>query len=860
MDVSHLLDALNPAQREAVSAPPGPLLVLAGAGSGKTRVLTHRIAWLTEVERVPPWAILAVTFTNKAAGEMRGRLDGLLPRGLSGLTVGTFHGIAHRLLRRHWREARLPETFQILDADDQQRLVKRVIAGLGLDEARFPPRQAAWTINGWKDEGRRPATIEHRDHPATRALVDIYGAYEDACRRAGLVDFAELLLRAHELMLGDAALLAHYRERWRYLLIDEFQDTNALQYAWVRVLAGQTGSVFVVGDDDQAIYGWRGARVENVQHFLRDYPGARTLKLEQNYRSSAIILEAANAVIARNGGRLGKQLWTAGAPGERIALYTAYNEQDEARFVIERIRESADAGARLGDHAILYRSNAQSRTFEEQLVQRGMPYRVYGGQRFFERAEIKDALAYLRLAANRHDDAAFERAVNTPPRGIGDRTLDTLRRRARAGDVSLWEATLGELTAAELAGRAKNALKAFLLLIDGMARDFAGRSDGEPGLEESGPGTRDRGPGRNQEPELEESGPGSNQELGLGGPALGQGLGGQEPLRTGPVPAEPPDALSCGDATADGERRREGATARAAFPSPEFPVPSAGSSGPQSPVPSPGFSGPGSRVPGPGFSGPGSSDPGFSLSEQVEHALAVSGLRAFYEKDSRGNAESRVENLDELVNVAARFERTPDDLEAGLGELAAFLAHAALEAGEAQGERGDDCVQLMTLHSAKGLEFPVVFLVGLEEGLFPSQRSTEEEGRLEEERRLAYVGITRAERRLVLTCAESRRLHGAEMLARPSRFLGEIPAALIDEVRPRVQVSRPVYAGRPTGASAMLEEERPLRLGQRVRHPSFGEGVVVSAEGSGAHTRVQVNFADAGAKWLVLAYANLAAL
>ena len=823
MDVSHLLDALNPAQREAVSAPPGPLLVLAGAGSGKTRVLTHRIAWLTEVERVPPWAILAVTFTNKAAGEMRGRLDGLLPRGLSGLTVGTFHGIAHRLLRRHWREARLPETFQILDADDQQRLVKRVIAGLGLDEARFPPRQAAWTINGWKDEGRRPATIEHRDHPATRALVDIYGAYEDACRRAGLVDFAELLLRAHELMLGDAALLAHYRERWRHLLIDEFQDTNALQYAWVRVLAGQTGSVFVVGDDDQAIYGWRGARVENVQHFLRDYPGARTLKLEQNYRSSAIILEAANAVIARNGGRLGKQLWTAGAPGERIALYTAYNEQDEARFVIERIRESADAGANLRDHAILYRSNAQSRTFEEQLVQRGMPYRVYGGQRFFERAEIKDALAYLRLAANRHDDAAFERAVNTPPRGIGDRTLDTLRRRARAGDVSLWEATLGELTAAELAGRAKNALKAFLLLIDGMARDFAGRGDGEPGTEESGSGTRDRGPGR-------------NQELGLGSPALGQGLGGQEPLRTGPVPAEPPDALSRGGATADGERRSVGATTRAVVPSP------------------------GSRVPGPGFSGPGSSDPGLSLSEQVEHALAVSGLRAFYEKDSRGNAESRVENLDELVNVAARFERTPDDLEAGLGELAAFLAHAALEAGEAQGERGDDCVQLMTLHSAKGLEFPVVFLVGLEEGLFPSQRSSEEEGRLEEERRLAYVGITRAERRLVLTCAESRRLHGAEMLARPSRFLGEIPAALIDEVRPRVQVSRPVYAGRPTGASAMLEEEHPLRLGQRVRHPSFGEGVVVSAEGSGAHTRVQVNFADAGAKWLVLAYANLAAL
>ncbi len=856
MDVSHLLDALNPAQREAVSAPPGPLLVLAGAGSGKTRVLTHRIAWLTEVERVPPWAILAVTFTNKAAGEMRARLDGLLPHGLSGLTVGTFHGIAHRLLRRHWREARLPETFQILDADDQQRLVKRVIAGLGLDEARFPPRQAAWTINAWKDEGRRPATIEHRDHPATRTLVDIYSAYEDACRRAGLVDFAELLLRAHELMLGDAALLAHYRERWRHLLIDEFQDTNALQYAWVRVLAGSTGSVFVVGDDDQAIYGWRGARVENVQHFLRDFPGARTLKLEQNYRSSAIILEAANAVIARNGGRLGKQLWTAGAPGERIALYTAYNEQDEARFVIERIRESADAGANLRDHAILYRSNAQSRTFEEQLVQRGMPYRVYGGQRFFERAEIKDALAYLRLVGNRHDDAAFERAVNTPPRGIGDRTLDTLRRRARGDGVSLWEATLGELAAAELAGRAKNALKAFLLLIDGMARDFAGLGDREPGpgTGEPGPGTRDPGPGRNQEPGRGESralasglgtrdpGLGRNQEPGRGSPALGPGLGGQELQRAGPVPAEPPDSLSPGGSAVGGK-----GWGAAASPSPESRVPSPGSSDPGSS--DPGSSGPRSRVPGPGL----------TLPEQVEHALAVSGLRAFYEKDSRGNAESRVENLDELVNVAARFERTPDDLEAGLGELAAFLAHAALEAGEAQGERWDDCVQLMTLHSAKGLEFPVVFLVGLEEGLFPSQRSTEEEGRLEEERRLAYVGITRAERRLLLTCAESRRLHGMEMLARPSRFLGEIPAALIDEVRPRVQVSRPVYAGRGASA-ALVDDSLPLKLGQRVRHPSFGEGVVVSAEGSGAHTRVQVNFADAGAKWLVLAYANLATL
>ncbi|MGN6228124.1 MAG: ATP-dependent DNA helicase [Dyella sp.] len=766
MDVSHLIDSLNDAQREAVCAPPGHYLVLAGAGSGKTRVLTHRIGWLTEVERVPPWAILAVTFTNKAAGEMRARLGALIPQSTQGLTVGTFHGIAHRLLRRHWAEAGLPEGFQILDSDDQQRLVKRVVAGLGLDDAKFPPRQAAWQINSWKDEGKRPQNIEHYDHPVTRTFVQIYQAYEDACRRAGLVDFAELLLRAHELWLNNPAVLEHYQHRWRYLLIDEFQDTNTLQYAWIRVLAGATGQVFVVGDDDQAIYGWRGAKVENVQQFLKDFPGARTIKLEQNYRSTATILKAANAVIARNGGRLGKQLWTDGDAGERIALYAAYNEQDEARFVIERIREYIDEHGSAKDCAILYRSNAQSRNFEEQLTQRNIPYRVYGGLRFFERAEIKDALAYLRLTANRHDDAAFERAVNTPPRGIGDRTLDVLRRRARSENTSMWEAALHELSgASELAGRAKNAVKAFLALIDQMARDFS------PAVDSLSP-----------------------RETGGG---------------------EGTDTL---DAAASTE------------PSPPAPLPA------------------------------GEGSQGLTLAEQMDHAISHTGLRDFYEKDSRGNAESRTENLDELVNVASRFELTPDDIDAGLSELAAFLSHAALEAGEGQGEAWDDCVQLMTLHSAKGLEFPVVFLVGLEEGLFPSQRSVEDEGRLEEERRLAYVGITRARERLFITHAESRRMHGTEMLARPSRFLGEMPAELIDEVRPRVQVSRPLYGGYRGAASASLEEALPVKLGQRVSHPTFGEGVVLSAEGAGAHARLQVNFENAGSKWLVAAYANLTPL
>jgi DNA helicase-2/ATP-dependent DNA helicase PcrA len=748
MDVSYLLDSLNAAQREAVAAPPGHYLVLAGAGSGKTRVLTRRIGWLVEAEAEPPWSILAVTFTNKAAGEMRGRLGNLLPGGTRGLTVGTFHGIAHRLLRQHWREAGLPETFQILDADDQQRLVKRVVAGLGIDEARYPPRQACWQINAWKDEGKRPEGIEPGDHPVARTYLKVYEAYEQACRRAGLVDFAELLLRAHETFRDNDALRTHYQQRWRHLLIDEFQDTNALQYAWIRLLAGKTGKVFAVGDDDQSIYGWRGAKVENMRTFLRDFPDAKTLRLEQNYRSTATILEAANAVIAQNPSRLGKQLWTDTGKGDSIALYAAYNEQDEARFVIERIREHIEGGGEASDIAVLYRSNAQSRNFEEQLHQHDIPYRVYGGQRYFERAEVKDALAYLRLAANRGDDASFERALATPPHGVGERSLEVLRRRARADDSSLWDAALAELTGGGLNSRAKNALRGFMMLVDGLARTTAGTGN-----------------------------------------------------------------------------RAQGTEARA----PDIP-------GSPSPVPA------------------------LALAEQVEHAITHSGLRDYYERDSRGNAEARVENLDELVNVASRFEPTPEDIEAGLSELAAFLAHAALEAGEGQGAAGEDCVQLMTLHSAKGLEFPVVFLVGLEDGLFPTQRSVEDPSRLEEERRLAYVGITRARHRLVLCYAESRRQYGSETLSRPSRFLDELPAHLLNEVRPRAKISRPVYTTRASRGHAELDAGPAIKLGQRVRHASFGEGVVVSAEGSGAHTRIQVNFANAGPKWLVAAYANLTAL
>ena len=723
MDVLHLIDGLNPAQRQAVSAPPGHYLVLAGAGSGKTRVLTHRIAWLNEVVGVPVHGIFAVTFTNKAAGEMRHRADALLRHGSRGLWIGTFHGLAHRLLRLHWQDAKLPEGFQILDSDDQLRLVKRVVQQLEFDEARFPPRQIAWWINAQKDEGRRPQHIQSGGDEWSEVMLKSYALYQERCDRAGLVDFAEILLRAHELLRDNPPLLAHYRQRFTQLLVDEFQDTNGVQYGFIRLLAGDTGQVFVVGDDDQSIYGWRGAKVENMQRFLRDFPGAHTIRLEQNYRSSANILGAANAVIAHNPERLGKQLWTDSGEGEPIDLYSAYNEIDEARFVIERIGQWVRDGGSYRDCAVLYRSNAQSRAFEETLLAEQVPYRVYGGVRFFERAEVKDTLAYLRLVANRADDAAFERAVNTPTRGIGERTLDEVRRLARSASVSLWDASLRVQQGGALQARARNALATFHALVDTVAAEVA-----------------------------------------------------------------------------------------------ELP-----------------------------------------LKDKIDHVLLRSGLRVHYTNESKGAADSRVDNLDELVSVASRFVKGDEDDAAQLSELVAFLAYAALEAGEGQAQVGEDGVQLMTLHSAKGLEFPLVFLAGMEEGLFPNARSIEESGRLEEERRLAYVGITRARQKLVLTYAEARRLHGQDMYGIPSRFLREIPSPLLHEVRPRVQVSRPAFAPQPRRdwGHASLDQSPGLKLGQNVRHAKFGSGIVTDLEGSGAHARVQVNFEEAGSKWLVLAYANL---
>ncbi|MBQ4770203.1 DNA helicase II [Pectobacterium versatile] len=717
MDVSDLLDGLNDKQRDAVAAPRSNLLVLAGAGSGKTRVLVHRIAWLLSVENCSPYSIMAVTFTNKAAAEMRHRIDHLIGTSQGGMWIGTFHGLAHRLLRAHHMDANLPQDFQILDSEDQLRLLKRLIRALNLDEKQWPPRQAMWFINGKKDEGLRPQHIESYGNPIEQTWQRVYQAYQEACDRAGLVDFAELLLRAHELWLNKPHVLNHYRERFTNILVDEFQDTNRIQYAWIRMLAGDSAKVMIVGDDDQSIYGWRGAQVENIQLFLKDFSGAETIRLEQNYRSTSNILKAANALIAHNGGRLGKNLWTDGAEGEPISLYCAFNELDEARYVVNRIKAWQENGGALSENAILYRSNAQSRVLEEALLQQSMPYRIYGGMRFFERQEIKDALSYLRLISNRNDDAAFERVVNTPTRGIGDRTLDVVRQTARDRQLTLWQATRALLQEKVLAGRAAASLQRFIELIDALAYETS-----------------------------------------------------------------------------------------------ELP-----------------------------------------LHIQTDRAIKDSGLWSMYEQEKGEKGQARVENLEELVTATRQFSYQEEDQD--LMPLQAFLSHAALEAGEGQADANQDAVQLMTLHSAKGLEFPQVFIVGMEEGMFPSQMSLDEGGRLEEERRLAYVGVTRAMQKLTITYAESRRLYGKEAYHRPSRFVGELPEECVEEVRLRASVSRPVNHQRL--GTPITQNDSGYKLGQRVRHAKFGEGTIVNLEGSGDHARLQVAFQGQGIKWLVAAYARL---
>ncbi|WP_407280168.1 UvrD-helicase domain-containing protein [Aromatoleum evansii] len=736
--MSDLLANLNPEQLQAVTLPPQHSLILAGAGSGKTRVLTTRIAWLVQTGQVDPQGVLAVTFTNKAAKELLARLSAMLPLSFGhsarGMWIGTFHGLCNRLLRAHHRDAGLPRLFQILDSGDQLAAIKRLLKALNVDDEKFPPRELQHFINAQKEAGLRPHAVEAWDD-YTRRRVELFAEYEAQCQRESVVDFAELLLRTYELLERNEPIRRHYQRRFRHILVDEFQDTNRLQYRWLKLLAddGREGGacLFCVGDDDQSIYRFRGAEVGNMRDFEREFRVANVIRLEQNYRSHGNILDAANAIIRHNTARLGKNLWTERGAGEPIRVFEAYADMDEARWIVEEIQSLVRDGMSRSDIALLYRSNAQSRVLEHQLFSAGIAYRVYGGLRFFERQEIKHALAYLRLIANPDDDTAFSRVVNFPTRGIGARSLEALQDAARTWNASLYS------TVPHLSGKPGTVLAQFVRLVEDLRRDTA-------------------------------------------------------------------------------------------------------------------------RLP---------------LPELVDHVLDASGLRDFYRSEKEG--QERLENLDELINAAANFlGESGADAEA-LAQphalLADFLAHASLEAGDHQADAGSDAVQLMTVHSSKGLEFDVVFLSGLEEGLFPHENSAVENEGLEEERRLMYVAVTRARERLYLSFAQSRMLHGQTRYNLRSRFLEEIPEGLVKWLSPpsprgmgarsgagmRVEPGRGGLAPRVAQAPARSQDLGGLRVGQLVTHAKFGQGVIVAAEGSGADARVQINFGSAGVKWLMLAVAKL---
>ena len=718
MDVSHVLDPLNASQRDAVGASSGNLLILAGAGSGKTRVLVHRIAWYIATGEASPQSILAVTFTNKAAAEMRSRIENLLGQSIRGMWVGTFHGLCHRLLRAHWQDANLPENFQILDSEDQYRTIRRTIRAMMLDESQYPPKEAQWYINAQKDKGLRPENINDEGDATTAQMIQIYKIYQQTCERSGAVDFAELLLRTYELFNEKESIREYYQQRFNHILVDEFQDTNELQYKWLRLLVGNDNTLFAVGDDDQSIYSWRGARVENMQAFERDFKNTKLLKLEQNYRSTTTILNAANKLIGNNSARLGKNLWTDGEEGELIGIYMAYNETDEARYVVDQIKKAPEQGIVFSDHAILYRVSAQSRVLEEALLRSKIPYRVYGGVRFYERMEIKNALAYVRIATFQDDDVSFERIINTPTRGIGNKTVEELRAIAKNDNCSLWKAAFHIIEHKLLSARAINSLEEFIRLIKKMS-------------------------------------------------------------------------LTASELTLD---------------------------------------------------------------EQVDGIIKLSGLINHFKKEKGEKGLARIENLEELVKAASEFEVGDDEELKEMNTMQAFLAHAALESGETQAGDKSNCVHLMTLHSAKGLEFPSIYLVGMEEGLFPHQRSSNDLKQLEEERRLCYVGITRAKKTLTLTYTQYRRLHGSDYYPQPSRFINEIPAELLCEVRLGGSVTESLFRNEETKSSG---KDGQLTLGQRVSHAKFGEGVILNLEGNGSHMRIQVNFEKAGSKWLVASYANL---
>ena len=717
MDVSDIFQNLNEPQRQAVTSESQNLLVLAGAGSGKTRVIAHRVAWLIKGLGVSPHSLLTVTFTNKAASEMRGRIEAIVEENMGNFWCGTFHGISHRLLRSHWEEAGLRREFAILDSEDQFRVIKRVGKSLGLDDAKWPPRQIQWFINKQKDECRRSKDVEIGDDYFAEKMNQVYTTYEELCERESLVDFGELLLRTYMLLRHNEQILQHYQRRFKHILVDEFQDTNEVQYQFLRLLTNGGSHIMSVGDDDQSIYGWRGAKSENINRFTKDYSETEVIKLEQNYRSTEIILSAANEVIKNNQGRMGKNLWTDQKEGEQISVYSAYNEDDEARYVVGSIQTWMGLGRNLDEVAILYRSNAQSRVLEEAILREGLPYKIYGGLRFYERAEIKNAMGYLRLLFGREDDAAFERVINVPPRGIGAKTIDVIRARALRNESSLWKAAEDLLDTEDLTPRAAQSVQGFMSDFD----------------------------------KLEE---------------------------------ETEDLL---------------------------------------------------------------------FKDMVDHVIQRSGLVKYHKKEAGEKGRTRVENLGELVTAAADFESPETEEETS--ELKLFIDHAALDAGDTQAAEHEAAIQLMTLHSAKGLEFPLVFITGFEEGLFPHKLSIEEPGQLQEERRLCYVGMTRAMEKLFIIHAEMRNLYGSETFNPPSRFLREIPVELTLEVRTGGNIPRQQPRSKSTNSGEVPDTE--FKLGQMVAHDVFGEGVILNYEGQGANARVEVSFNKSKTKWLMVSYAKL---
>ena len=749
-----LLNGLNPEQRQAVTLPHQSALILAGAGSGKTRVLTTRMAWLISTGQASPQSILAVTFTNKAAREMLTRLSAMLPISTRGLWIGTFHGLCNRMLRAHHRDANLPQTFQILDSGDQLSAIKRLMKAMNVDDEKYPPREMQNFISGSKEQGLRAQEVEAYD-PYTRRKVEVFAEYDAQCQREGVVDFSELLLRCYELLTRNAAIREHYQERFRHILVDEFQDTNKLQYQWLKLLAGKDNALFAVGDDDQSIYAFRGANVGNMQELTRDFHVENVIKLEQNYRSHANILDAANALISRNRNRLGKNLWTSENGGEPLRVYEAPTDVEEAGFIVSEIQQLKSEGINLREIALLYRSNAQSRVLEHALVSAGLSYRVYGGLRFFERQEIKHALAYLRLMENTDDDNALLRIINFPTRGIGARSIEQLQETARMNSTTLWDA----------AARAGGKVSAFVAMIEAL---------------------------RNATREL---------------------------------PLHPHNKVRQSVTS----QRLDGIDT------------------------------------GAGRGVPGASGATLPLPEIIDHVLEQSGLIAHYSNETgakKREAEERLENLNELVNAATLFVHENED-----DSLTAFLSHASLEAGEHQAGDQDDALHLMTVHAAKGLEFHTVFITGLEEGLFPHQNSQNVDGGLDEERRLMYVAITRARRRLYLTFAQRRMLHGQASYSMASSFLRELPDNLLHWITPAIprrnEFAQPFSPPRNVPAAVPLQYATSAsgwRSGQAVFHTKFGEGMIVNLEGSGADARVQVNFRKSGVKWLALEYAKLTAI